>query len=153
MDLDLVMRTTGTTRYLTPPDDVADDVLCDAVAVARFGPQGGNRQPVRWVFVRNPDTKGVGTAVTTSLVNAEPQVRELLGIPRDFLTAAHAPRRVRTGAGAHPGNGDITAVGTLGTAATGQPRTRCLASASRPVRWAAASQNSAPATSPTTPCE
>ena len=32
---------------------------------------------------------GVGTAITTFLCAAEPQVRELLAIPDEFLTAAH----------------------------------------------------------------
>ena len=56
MDLTTAMRTTGTCRYFRP-DPVPDDVLYRAFEVARFAPQGGNRQPVRWVVVRDPGRK------------------------------------------------------------------------------------------------
>lgn len=56
MELTEAMRTTGTCRYFRP-DPVPDAVLRAAFDVARFGPQGGNRQPVRWVVVREPATK------------------------------------------------------------------------------------------------
>jgi nitroreductase len=56
MELTEAMRTTGTCRYFRP-DPVPDDVLRAAFDVARFGPQGGNRQPVRWVVVREAATK------------------------------------------------------------------------------------------------
>ena len=178
MELDYAMRTTGTCRYFRE-DPVPDDVLHAAVDAARFGPQGGNRQPVRWIVVRDAARKqaladlylpmweayfaglndgtvaanalpktvldadhfarhlggvpaimvlcaetsglhptdtelgrlsvvggasiyptmqnlclalrgqGVATAVTTLLCIVEPQVRELLAVPDDFITAAH----------------------------------------------------------------
>lgn len=56
MDLFEAMRTTGTCRYFSD-QEVPDDVLYDAFEVARFGPQGGNRQPVKWVVVRSPERK------------------------------------------------------------------------------------------------
>lgn len=56
MELTEAMRTTGTCRYFRP-DPVPDEVLRAAFDVARFGPQGGNRQPVRWVVVREAATK------------------------------------------------------------------------------------------------
>lgn len=56
MELTEAMRTTGTCRYFRP-DPVPDEVLRAAFEVARFGPQGGNRQPVRWVVVREQATK------------------------------------------------------------------------------------------------
>lgn len=56
MELTDAMRTTGTCRYFRP-DPVPDEVLRAAFEVARFGPQGGNRQPVRWVVVRDAATK------------------------------------------------------------------------------------------------
>jgi nitroreductase len=56
MELTEAMRTTGTCRYFTP-DPVPDDVLHAAFDAARFGPQGGNRQPVRWVVVRDAAKK------------------------------------------------------------------------------------------------
>ena len=56
MELDEAMRTTGTCRYFRD-DPVPDDVLYAAVEAARFGPQGGNRQPVRWIVVRDAARK------------------------------------------------------------------------------------------------
>jgi nitroreductase len=56
MELTEAMRTTGTCRYFRP-DPVPDEVLRAAFDVARFGPQGGNRQPVRWIVVREQATK------------------------------------------------------------------------------------------------
>ncbi|WP_433503298.1 nitroreductase family protein [Pseudonocardia halophobica] len=56
MELTEAMRTTGTCRYFTP-DPVPDEVLHRAFDAARFGPQGGNRQPLRWVVVRDPERK------------------------------------------------------------------------------------------------
>ena len=178
MELDEAMRTTGTCRYFTD-EPVPDAVIHSAVDAARFGPQGGNRQPVRWVVIRDAARKqaladlylpmweayfaglndgsvaanalpktvtdadhfarhlatvpaimvlcaetsglhptdtelgrlsvvggasiyptmqnlclalrghGVATAVTTLLCIVEPQVRELLQIPDDYITAAH----------------------------------------------------------------
>jgi nitroreductase len=52
MDALEAMRTIGANRsYLTK--DVPDEVVYDAVESARFAPQGGNRQPVRLVVVRD----------------------------------------------------------------------------------------------------
>lgn len=56
MELTDAMRTVGTCRYFTG-DPVPDAVLHQAFDVARFGPQGGNRQPVRWVVVRDAARK------------------------------------------------------------------------------------------------
>lgn len=56
MDLYEAMRTTGTCRYFSD-QDVSDEVLYEAFDAARFGPQGGNRQPVQWVVVRSPERK------------------------------------------------------------------------------------------------
>ena len=47
------IRTTGATRYLST-EDVPDSVIVKAIEAARFGPSGGNRQPVRWIVVRDP---------------------------------------------------------------------------------------------------
>jgi nitroreductase len=56
MELTEAMRTTGTCRHFSP-DPVPDDVLHRAFDAARFGPQGGNRQPVRWIVVRDAERK------------------------------------------------------------------------------------------------
>jgi nitroreductase len=178
MDVIEAMKTTGTCRYFRS-DPVPDEVLLGAFDAARFAPQGGNRQPVRWVVVRDGERKrrlrdwylefwkvyldgigageigvgalpkavadadhfaehldevpaivvlcaeldglhptdldldrlsvvgggsiyptaqnfclalraqGVASALTTLLVHSEPQVKELLGIPDGFITAAH----------------------------------------------------------------
>ena len=53
MELTEAMRTTGTCRRFAP-DPVPDEVLHRAFEAARFAPQGGNRQPVSWVLVRDP---------------------------------------------------------------------------------------------------
>ncbi|MBW0105617.1 nitroreductase family protein [Pseudonocardia sp. KRD291] len=55
-DLSTAMRTTGTCRYFRP-DPVPDEVLHSAFDDARFGPQGGNRQPVRWIVVASAERK------------------------------------------------------------------------------------------------
>lgn len=52
MDLDEAMRTQHACRYYRD-DPVPDDVLYRAVELARFAPNGGNRGPVRFVFVRD----------------------------------------------------------------------------------------------------
>jgi nitroreductase len=56
VELTEAMRTTGTCRYFSP-DPVPDEVLHAAFDAARFGPQGGNRQPVRWIVVRDAAAK------------------------------------------------------------------------------------------------
>ncbi|MGE5408891.1 MAG: nitroreductase family protein [Syntrophothermus sp.] len=181
MDALEAMRTIGSTRFFRP-EDVPDEVVRRAAEAARFAPQGGNRQPVRLVVVRDPAkkqrlaelylptwrayfeaaesgtrelgeyssarralldanafaeslgshpliivvcariaalhitdlelgrpsvvggasiypyvqnlcialrTEGVATTITTLLVASEPAVKELLGIPEGYLTAAH----------------------------------------------------------------
>jgi nitroreductase len=50
------LRTTGACRYFTS-DPVPDDVLARLFDAARYGPQGGNRQPVRYIVVRDPLVK------------------------------------------------------------------------------------------------
>jgi nitroreductase len=52
MDALEAMRTIGANRFYRA-DDVPDEVIYDAVEAARFAPQGGNRQPVRLVVVRD----------------------------------------------------------------------------------------------------
>jgi nitroreductase len=52
MDLLDAIRTTGTCRFFTR-EAVPDAVLARVLDAARFAPTGGNRQPVRFVAVRD----------------------------------------------------------------------------------------------------
>jgi nitroreductase len=56
MDVIEAIKTTGACRHFKP-DPVPDDVLERLFDAARHGPQGGNRQPVRYVVVRDPQLK------------------------------------------------------------------------------------------------
>ena len=56
MELTHAMRTQHANRYYKP-DPVPDEMFYDALEVARFGPQGGNRQPVRFIIVTDPEKK------------------------------------------------------------------------------------------------
>ena len=57
MDVIEAIKTTGACRYFKS-DPVPDDLLERLFDAARHGPQGGNRQPVRYVVVRDPALKG-----------------------------------------------------------------------------------------------
>jgi nitroreductase len=50
------IRTTGTCRFFTP-DAVPDAVLARVLDATRFAPTGGNRQPVRFVAVRDAELR------------------------------------------------------------------------------------------------
>ena len=54
MELLEALRRTGTCRYYTD-EPVTDEQLMPAFDAARFAPQGGNLQPVRWLVVRDRD--------------------------------------------------------------------------------------------------
>jgi len=56
MDVLEVIRTTGACRHFKP-DPIPDEVLERVFDAARFGPQGGNRQPVRYVVVSDRQLK------------------------------------------------------------------------------------------------
>jgi nitroreductase len=56
MDVIDAIKTTGACRHFER-DPVPDDVLARLFDAARHGPQGGNRQPVRYVVVRDPELK------------------------------------------------------------------------------------------------
>jgi nitroreductase len=56
MELRDAMRTMHACRYFKP-DPVPDEVFHRAIEAARFAPQGGNRQGVRFVIVRDPEKK------------------------------------------------------------------------------------------------
>jgi nitroreductase len=52
MELQEAIRTAGSCRFFRP-EEVSDEVLAQLFDAARFAPQGGNRQPVRWIVVRD----------------------------------------------------------------------------------------------------
>jgi len=56
MDLIEAMRSQPANRYYKP-DPVPNEVFHRAMDNARFGPQGGNRQPVRFLIVTDADKK------------------------------------------------------------------------------------------------
>jgi nitroreductase len=56
MDVIEVIKTTGACRRFKP-DPVPDDQLERLFDAARHGPQGGNRQPVRYIVVRDEQLK------------------------------------------------------------------------------------------------
>jgi len=56
MDLIEAMRSQPANRFYKP-DPVPTEVFHRAVDNARFGPQGGNRQPVRFLIVTDPDKR------------------------------------------------------------------------------------------------
>ncbi len=56
MELGEAVRTAVTSRYFTD-EPVTDEQLRSAFDYARFAPQGGNRQPVRFIVVRNQDAR------------------------------------------------------------------------------------------------
>jgi nitroreductase len=56
MELQEAIRTAGTCRFYRP-DPVPDEVLARVLDPARFAPTGGNRQPVRFVMVRDAANK------------------------------------------------------------------------------------------------
>lgn len=56
MDLIEAMRSQPANRFYAP-DPVPNEVFYRAMDAARFGPQGGNRQPVRFLIVTDPAKK------------------------------------------------------------------------------------------------
>ncbi len=56
MELNEIMRTNGTCRFYKP-DPVSDEILAKVLDAARWGPSGGNRQPLRFIAVRDQKKK------------------------------------------------------------------------------------------------
>jgi nitroreductase len=56
VDVIEAIKKSGACRYFKP-DAVPSDVLERLFDAARHGPQGGNRQPVRYIAVRDPELK------------------------------------------------------------------------------------------------
>lgn len=56
MEFNDVVRTTSTCRYYRP-DPLADDLILRVLDAARWAPSGGNRQPLRFIVVRDASLK------------------------------------------------------------------------------------------------
>lgn len=65
MDTYQVMRTTGAVRRFTG-DPLPDDVLYRILDHARFAPTGGNRQGVRVIVLRDPNTREALAALSVT---------------------------------------------------------------------------------------
>jgi nitroreductase len=50
------LTTGGTGRYYAT-EPIPDQVLMRALDASRFAPNGGNRQPMRWIVVRDPERR------------------------------------------------------------------------------------------------
>lgn len=104
MDVFDVMRTRAIREFR--PDPIPDDVLYRVLDNARFAPSGGNRQGWRVIVVRDREMRkrvgelyrrnwlalraeGLGTVLTAGLSTVEADARQLLGIPDDYILAAH----------------------------------------------------------------
>src|SRR5437763_12839894 len=62
---DEVLRTALTCRSFRKAD-VPDDILYRALDFARYAPQGGNRQPTRFVVIRDPSLRAELATLYTS---------------------------------------------------------------------------------------
>ncbi len=56
MELQDIIETAGTCRFYRP-DPIPDETLAMVLDAARYAPQGGNRQPVRFVVVKDAGKK------------------------------------------------------------------------------------------------
>ncbi len=57
MDVFEAIRTTRAMRRLDPERDVSDADVRTILEAALKGPTGGNQQPIRWLVIRDADTK------------------------------------------------------------------------------------------------
>lgn len=57
MELFEAIRTTRAMRRLDPERDVSDEDVRTILEAALKGPTGGNQQPIRWLVIRDADTK------------------------------------------------------------------------------------------------
>jgi nitroreductase len=96
------MRTTHNCREYRP-DPVPDEVFHRAIEVARFAPNGGNRQPVRFLIVRDAEKKRrLGELYLEEWQGPYEAVRAgraKLGLP---MRSHEAANRFARGFGEHP---------------------------------------------------
>jgi nitroreductase len=84
VDLIEAMTTTGTCRHFRG-DPVPDEVLVRAFDAARFAPQGGNVQPVRWIV-----------ELPRSLADADHFARHLADVPAMLVCCVRMDRLLAT---------------------------------------------------------
>lgn len=94
MELTEAMRSVGTCRYYRP-DPIPDAVLRRAFDAARFGPQGGNRQPVRWLVVRERARKQALQDLYLPMWKASPGARSRTSSPPRPSPSLSSPARRR----------------------------------------------------------
>jgi nitroreductase len=109
VDLREAIESCGTCRHYRP-DRVADDVLARVIDAARHAPSGGNRQPVRFIAVRDPALRRAiadlygplwdayagpakralasGAALPPMLANADHFARHLADVPVHLVVCA-----------------------------------------------------------------
>jgi nitroreductase len=130
MELGDAIRTAVTSRYYTD-EPVTDEQLQTAFDYARYAPQGGNRQPVRFIVVRDQDKRnqlaewyrvpwkaylagaqegeiGVGsTKAERVLKNADHFAEHLQNVPVMVVACAHLD-------GVHPTDTDLERLSVVG---------------------------------------
>jgi nitroreductase len=105
VELSEIMRTQHACRYFRP-DPLPDDVLYRAIEMARFAPNGGNRNAVRFVIVRNPDKRrALGEIyqrlwldITAALAAGENAIRTPSGVERPLWGRNSNPTKSRADA-------------------------------------------------------
>ena len=130
MILSEIQRSTVTCRYYKP-DPIPDDVMARVIDAGRWAPNGGNRQPVRFVIVRDPVKKrkladwylapwkaylaGIHTgdvrvgALDSAIVNADYFAEHLHEVPAIVVVCAEL-------AGLHPTDNELGRLSIVGGA-------------------------------------
>jgi len=97
MDLYEAMRSTGSTRYYEARD-IPDDVLARVLDAARCAPSGGNRQPVRFLLVKDTAKKkrlrDLYLPIWDAYVDAIPQEKRVGAMLRLIENAGHFARHL-----------------------------------------------------------
>ncbi len=100
MELSEIMRTQHACRYYRP-DPLPDDVLYRAIEMARFAPNGGNRNSVRFVIVRDPlKRQALGDIylelwreIRAALTAGESAIRTASGVERPLRVGTSNPAK------------------------------------------------------------
>lgn len=97
MDLYEAMRSTGSTRYYETRD-IPDDVMARVLDAARCAPSGGNRQPVRFLLVKDAAKKRrlkeLYLPIWDAYVDAIPNEKRVGSMLRLIENAGHFARHL-----------------------------------------------------------